>query len=156
MTRAACAGIDHGRLGPTRFVYITDDSRRALADAFASAVVEADETAEERQLAMARERAMAGPCLVSVIARIVDCEDIPSYEQWIAVGAALQNFMLAAASLGFAAKMVSGRRTGSGSLRAFFKLDANEFLVGFVAMGTTSEPARALPRRSPEQVISIV
>ena len=42
MVRAACAGPDHGRLAPTRFVYVPDDQRNVLADTFVAAAVEAN------------------------------------------------------------------------------------------------------------------
>jgi nitroreductase len=154
MVRAACAGIDHGRLAPTRFIYITEENRPVLADAFAAAAVEAQ--ANAAQQAAARERAMAGPCLLAVIARIDNQNTIPVHEQWIAVGAALQNLMLAISSLKFAAKVVSGKRVLSEALRVFFRLGEEEHLVGFVAIGTTEELPRELPRKSPEETIDVL
>lgn len=153
--RAACAGIDHGRLAPTRFVYVTQESRPRLADAFAEAALEADPKADVAQQAAARDRAMAGPSLLAVVAGIDDRNTIPVHEQWIAVGAALQNLMLAISSLGFAAKVVSGKRVQSRALRQFFRLQDTEHLVGFVAIGTSKESPRTLPRKNPEEIIEV-
>ena len=153
MARAAAAGIDHGRLAPTRFVWIKDETRHALADAFAAASIEADGSGDEGRLQIARERALAGPCLVAVVARIDAANAIPPHEQWIAVGAALHNFMLAASSMDYAAKVVSGKRVDSDALRGFFRLDAGEHLVGFIAMGTATQAPRDLPRKSPEEIL---
>jgi nitroreductase len=99
---------------------------------------------------------MAGPCLLAVIARIDNQNTIPVHEQWIAVGAALQNLMLAISSLKFAAKVVSGKRVLSEALRVFFRLGEEEHLVGFVAIGTTEELPRELPRKSPEETIDVL
>lgn len=154
--RAACAGIDHGRLAPTRFVYVTPESRSRLADSFAEAVLEADPNAEVAQLAAARDRALAGPSLLAVVANIDELSTIPVHEQWIAVGAALQNLMLAISSLRFAAKVVSGKRVQSSALCQFFRLQDNEHLVGFVAIGTSKESPRAYPRKSPYEIIEVV
>ena len=101
---------------------------------------------------IARERALAGPCLVAVTARIDAGNAIPPHEQWIAVGAALQNFMLAASSMDYVAKVVSGKRVSSDALRGFFQLDAGEHLVGFIAIGTSTQPPRELPRKPPEEI----
>ena len=154
--RAACAGIDHGRLAPTRFIYVAPESRSRLADTFAEAAMEADPDADPAQKVAARDRAMAGPSLLAVVANIDDQNTIPVHEQWIAVGASLQNLMLAISSLGFAAKVVSGKRVQSAALRRFFRLLDNEHLVGFVAIGTSKELPRAFPRKRPEELIEVI
>jgi nitroreductase len=64
--------------------------------------------------------------------------------------------MLAAISLGFAAKVVSGKRVQSCALRGLFKLGEDERLIGFVAIGTSMKRERQMPRKSPEQVITIL
>ena len=156
MVRAACAGPDHGRLSPARFVYIADDQRDALADAFVAAAIEADSTASGDRLASTRERALNGPCLIAVIARIADDNpQVPPHEQWVAVGAALQNLLLAAESLGYRGKTVSGARVRSQALRRAFALRDDESLLAFVALGTLKGEAKELPRRSPDEVLSV-
>ena len=102
-------------------------------------------------------RALSGPVLLAIIATIQnDHLDIPPHEQWISVGAALQNILLAAEALGFAAKMVSGRRVRSPVLRSAFRLTENEHLVGLVMFGTASAEAAAKPalRRTVDQILS--
>lgn len=155
IVKAACAGVDHGRLAPTRYVYIPGDMRDKLADAFAEAVKEVDPVASPERVVMARERAVAGPCLIAVIASIdEDNEIIPMHEQWIAVGASLQNFMLAVDALGYHGKMVSGNRVKSMALRNCFKLCENEHLVGFAVLGTSRQPPKERPRKSFDEVLS--
>ena len=117
----------------------------------------ADPHASAAVIEAARERALPGPVLLAVIATIQnDHPDIAPHEQWISVGAALQNALLAAEARGFAAKMVSGHRVRSPVLRSAFRLAENEHLVGFVMMGTASAEAAAKPalRRSADQILS--
>ncbi len=151
LAEAAAAAPDHGRLGPLRLAHITD--RAALADAFAAAAVEADAAATPDDIAAARERAMAGPCLIAVLAHIQpDHPTVPAHEQWVAVGAGLQNLLLAVESLGLQAKMVSGRRVQSAAMRSAFGLSADENLVGFVAIGRSDAPAKPIQRRPAHEV----
>ena len=56
----------------------------------------------------------------------------------------------------FAAKVVGGKRVKSNALREFFHLGADGHLVGFVVMGTSSQPPRDLPRKSPEEIITAI
>ncbi len=156
MVRAACAGPDHGRLAPARFVYIPDDRRDELASTFVAAAIEANEGAGEDYLASTRERALNGPCLIALIATIADDNpQVPPHEQWIAVGGALQNLLLAAEAQGFRGKTVSGARVRSNALRRAFALSDTEHLVAFVALGTFKSEPKQLPRRSPDEVLSV-
>lgn len=157
LASAAAAAPDHGRLGPLHLTHIPDDKRNALADLFIEAAHAADPNASAAVIEAAGARALSGPVLLAVIATIQnDHLDIPPHEQWISVGAALQNVLLAAEALGFVAKMVSGRRVRSPILRSAFRLAENEQLVGFVMIGTASAEAAAKPalRRSVDQILS--
>ncbi len=157
IVRAACASVDHGCLAPTRYVYVPEDMRGVLADAFAAAVLEEDPSAPSERMTNARERAAAGPCLLAVIACIDETNEIvPSTEQWIAVGASLQNLMLAVDACGFRGKIVSGKRVTSRSLRNCFKLLEQEHLVGFVVLGSSRQPPKERPRKSPDETLSIL
>lgn len=153
LAEAAAAAPDHGRLGPLRLLHVAN--RAALADAFATAATEADPAATADDLTAARDRAMAGPCLIAVICRLQpDHPTVPVTEQWIAVGAGLQNLLLAAESLGLGAKMVSGRRVGSAALRRAFSLTGEEALVGFVTIGGKAGPSKPITRRSAQEMLA--
>lgn len=135
MAAIVAAVPDHGRLRPARLVHIED--RRALADLFVAAAKELDPAADEAALARERERAGHAPCLLALLVRIDETNPtVPPHEQWISAGAGLQNILLFAEALGFRAKILSGRKTTTGSLRAAFDLDQSEFLVGFIAIGS--------------------
>ena len=137
MIQAAVAAPDHGRLRPWRFVAIEAGQRAALTAAFAAAARELDPGAVDATVSREAEKAEHGPCLIAVIARIdPDHAVAPPHEQWASVGAAIQNFLLAAEALGFAAMIVSGRKVSTRALRQGFSLADAEHLVGFVAVGS--------------------
>ncbi|QKV17694.1 nitroreductase family protein [Oricola thermophila] len=154
IARAAAAAPDHGRLGPTRLVHVPDERREALAEAFAAAALEEDPQCDAARLEDARQRARNAPCLLAVIATITDDNPrVPPHEQWISVGASLQNVLLAAEALGYRAMAVSGRRVESRALRAAFGLGEGEHLATFVAVGSHDGEPKATPRRAPETVL---
>ena len=139
---AAGAAPDHGLLRPWRFVNIPADRRTALADLFLAAALELDPDLSAADREEARAKALRGPAAVAVIARIDAAHPkIPAHEQWISVGAALQNAHLAAEAEGFRAICVSGPRMGANALRAAF-CGPSEHLVGFLLIG---EPQAAIP-----------
>ncbi|MDP3377099.1 MAG: nitroreductase family protein [Brevundimonas sp.] len=150
LAEAAAAAPDHGMLGPLQLIHIPARHRGALAEVFAQAALEADPMADAAALQAARDRAMAGPALIAVLARLTpDHPVVPVEEQWVAVGAGLQNLLLAALSLGLDAKPLSGRRVKSQALRQAFRLPDTTHLVAFVALGRAVDDRRERPRRKP-------
>ena len=109
MFRAAAAAPDHHMIMPWRFVLVPPDRRAALADVFAQALLERDGAATPEQVAQACEKAFRSPFLALAIARLGLCEpDVDPLERMVSVGAAIQNFLLVAHSMGFAASLTSG------------------------------------------------
>lgn len=146
---AAAAAPDHGLLRPTRFVHVCESSRGLLSDVFEAALLERRPDAGARCRVRAREKARNGAVLLALVARITPGHsEVPESEQWIAVGAALQNALLAAEDLGYRAKIVSGAVARSRTLNRAFNLGENENMVGFVAIGT---PGRAAAERRTER-----
>lgn len=151
---AAAAAPDHASLGPFRLIHIPDLARNRLADVFAAAATEADPEADDAAMAKARERALAGPGLLAVVVELKEHPQVPTEEQWVSAGAALQNTLLALEALGYRAKMLSGARVRSSALRAAFGLGDGAHLLGFIAMGRHNGDVKHATRRAAEQVLS--
>ncbi len=144
--QAALRAPNHGRLQPWRLVTIEEAQRPALAALFEQFARDAGKSEEE--VATERERAWNGPVLVAWVARIdSNVEKVPPHEQWICVGAAMGNFMNALHSLGFGAKILSGRKCQHPALVQAFCEDGEQ-LVGFTCIGT---PTRGLEPREKDE-----
>lgn len=140
--RIVSAGLsapDHGGLRPWRFIHIPDAQRAALGDVFAAIATDNPERA--------REKAMNAPCVIAVVARLApDNPNVPVREQYASVGAAIAQMLLAANLLGFGAIMLSGARCQDPRLMTALGLEGNEELMGFLSVGTVSEPPKSKPR----------
>ncbi len=151
MFRAAAAAPDHGVVRPWRFVLVAQDKRAVLAEVFAQALQERDATATPEQLEQAREKAFRAPFLALAIARLGPCEpDIDPLERMVSVGAAIQNFLLCAHSMGFGSSLTSGQAMRSVPLRQLFQLAQGEQAVCCINVGTVikRKPARLRPEVS--------
>ena len=142
---AGLRGSDHGQLRPWRLIQIID--RAALAEAFVAAELELRPEGDAEMLDRAQTRAQNGPCLLVLISRIDEVQpEIPTREQWIAVGTALNQMLLAAEAMGFAGGILSGRKTQTSALRVAFSLEQHEQIAGFISLGTaTKSPAPISP-----------
>lgn len=147
----AAAAPDHGEIGPWRFVVVSAEKRELLADAFAQALLERDAEAIEGQLATAREKAFRAPFVALAIARLGPSEpNIDPLERMVSVGAAIQNILLTAHSMGFGCGLTSGQAMRSIPLRHLFRLGEGEQAICCVNVGTVQKqkPMRLRPEIS--------
>ena len=144
----AAAAPDHGMVMPWRFVVVPLDKRAELAEAFGQALRDRDATATAEQVAQARGKAFRAPFLALAIARLGPCEpDIDPLERMVSVGAAIQNFLLYAHSMGFGSSLTSGQAMRSGAFRRLFQLADGEHAVCGINVGTVTKrkPVRLRP-----------
>jgi nitroreductase len=152
---AASRAPDHGRLVPFRFLEIADGARARLADLLEAASLALRPDLPEAEIERAREKADQGPLILAMIARIeADHPKIPASDQWLAVGCALENLLLAAQSFGFAAAVRSGHFLGTDPMRAGFHLAPDEHLVALVAIGTPTGWPPEKPKPALERVFA--
>ena len=147
--KAAAAAPDHGLLTPWRFVIVPNEKRSTLAEVFAVALIDRDPSATLEQIESAREKAHRAPFLMLAVARLGACEPpTPPLERMVSVGAAIQNSLLSAHSLGFGSSLTSGQAMQSPRMRNLFQLGEGEEPVCFVNIGTVTK--RKIPRLRPE------
>lgn len=156
---AAATAPDHGRLLPWRFVIVPADQRARLAEAFALALIDRDPGATLVQIEEARLKAWRAPWVALAIARLRDDEEgdagaIPAAERLVSLGAAIQNLLLAAHSMGFGSGLTSGRAMESARVRGLFGVQPQEQAVCFVNVGTVAAHRPVLPRPAPARFVS--
>jgi nitroreductase len=146
--QAAAAAPDHGEITPWRFVLVPVEKRELLADAFAQALLERDSQATEAQVATAREKAFRAPFLALAIARLGPSDpDIDPLERMVSVGAAIQNILLTAHSMGFGCGLTSGQAMRSSPVRHLFDLGEGAHAICCINVGTVlkRKPMRLRP-----------
>jgi nitroreductase len=155
LIEAALAAPDHGKLAPFRFIAIPAARRAEFAVAVEAALVAANPQADEIGRKKAREKTLAAPWLVAVIARFQpDHPKILIGDQWLAVGAAMQNMWLAAEEMGFSCGVTSGALLDEAALRGALGLSAAERCVSLVAVGTAKERQPARPKPAVTELFS--
>lgn len=147
---------DHGRQVPFRFIAIDEAARARFADVLEAAAREMDAKVAEGEIERAREKALQGPKLLALIGRIDPTHPkISASDQWLAVGCALENMVLAGQSLGFSSAIRSGQYLDTTAVRQAFGLGPNEHFTCFLAIGTASEFPPEKPKPAMEKVFSV-
>lgn len=134
------AGIrapDHGRLRPWRFVVVAGDARARLGDLLAETFRAGNPEAGEAAVAREREKALRSPVIVVVAARVQTGGRIPEIEQVLAVGAGVQNMILAAQALGYGTMWKTGTPAYDEKVKLGLGLEAGDHIVAFLYIGTT-------------------
>lgn len=143
MVEAAGCAPDHELLRPWRLIRIAPEQREALAEVFERSLMERLPGADERARGQAREKAFRAPELLLAVARLQPIHaDVPDAERHVALGAALQNLLLAAHGLGYAAMLTSGQALRTRHFAQAFALAEGENALCFVSIGTPTEVKR--------------
>ena len=140
MVEAAGCAPDHELLRPWRLVRIAPEQRAALADVFEQSLLERLPDAADSARSQAREKAFRAPELLLAVARLSPAHaDVPEAERFVALGAALQNLLLAAHGMGYAAMLTSGQSLKARHFAQAFGLADGEQPSCFVSIGTPTQ-----------------
>ncbi|MCK4711453.1 MAG: nitroreductase [Marinosulfonomonas sp.] len=151
----AAAAPDHGKLRPWRFIDFPESSRVALADVFEAALLERLPDADAQARTRAREKASRAPTVLGLVLRLDHEIGIPHVDdQLVSGGAALQNVLLAAHTMGFGARALSGQAVRTTAFRDALNLADGEIFLCFIAIGTPISAPRRNARPAPESLIT--
>ncbi len=133
---AATWAPNHHMTEPWRFVVLEDGARMRLGQALAAALAASSaEPILEERLRKEREKPLSSPVIIALIGVPGRGENIVAQEEVVAAGAALQNMLLAAHSLGLATSVRTGAHSYSEGIRTFFEMSEGESLIAMVHVG---------------------
>ena len=144
--RAAAHAPDHGRLSPWRFAVMEGPSRGILADAMADLLLRNHAHASAEMLVAEKSKALRAPMIIAVAAHVTAGHKVPEIEQVVAVGAAIQNMLLAAESLGFGSMWKTGAPAYDAGVRQALGFAADDPIIGFVYLGRQLAPGKQIGR----------
>jgi nitroreductase len=145
---------DHGKLAPWRFVRIAGDARLRLGEWLAARAREKDPAAPEAAIEKDRLRFSFAPVIVAVVASPTLGHKVPEVEQLSSGAAVCFALLQAAQALGFGAQWLTGWAAYDPAAHALFGLAAHERILGFVHIGTASEPAPERVRPDPATLLT--
>ena len=151
---AATWAPNHHLTEPWRFVVIANEDRLKLGEAMAEALentLKKDDPRNEEILKAEKQKPLRSPVIIAVVlSPKTGDEKIVELEETVAAGAALQNLLLAAYSLGLGTMVRTGKHSFEEPVRKYLGMTEKEKLVGLVYMGYASEPGRPTNRKPVE------
>jgi nitroreductase len=130
---------NHRRTRPWRFVVVTGDGRHRLGEKMASAAIRLGQDGER-----ARNKAFAAPVIVCAwVSPQLDNPKVLAEEEVLAVGAAVENILLALHAVGLGSIWTTGSLIATPEVREFFGLTApQERIVALIYVGYSNDGVR--------------
>ena len=137
MLAAAVRAPDHGHMAPWRFVIIEKEARARFANVVAEAHLMRSPDATSEALEALRQKIRRAPMIILVACvPEINHPKIPEIEQILAVGAAVQNLLLAAHALGYGAVWKTGPAAYDNHVKASLGLRSVDHIVAMVHIGS--------------------
>lgn len=149
---AATRAPNHFLTQPWRFIVLTGDALDELGEAMAERVriAHADDPDLSHRLDVERSRPRRAPVIVTVVYRPSTNPRATEVEDRYAVGAAMENALLAAHSLGLGAYLRTGPAALDPVVHRFLELVEGEEIAGFIYVGYPAPDEQAhLSERHP-------
>ncbi len=152
---AAMSAPDHGAIRPWRFLSIRGDARNRLADLFEKALKLREPEADDDAVAKFRSKPLRSPLIVAVVAEITENHPkVPPVEQVVATSCAVQHLLLACEASGYGVVLLTGWPAFDDTVRAGLGFSEKDVTVGFVYIGTPTEPVRKKVRPEASKYLS--
>lgn len=137
----------HHLTQPWRFVVLAGDARQGLGDAWAAAEVRVGGKDPDS----VRAKPLRAPVIITVVAHPKShLPKVVDIEEHHAIGALMQNILLAAHSEGLGAMIRTGKCGEFDEVKSFLGVEPDEYIAGFIYVGFP-DPAHDRPptRRNP-------
>lgn len=129
----------HHGTEPWRFYVITGESRRKLGEVMANLrrADLGDPNSQESKIILESEakKPLRAPVIIAVGVLPSDNPKVIEIEEFESAGAAVQNMLLAAFSLGLGTKLRTGGAAYSDKVREFLGMHPRERIIGFIYLG---------------------
>lgn len=147
LLEAAVRAPTHHLTEPWRFVVLAGDARSELGDAWHRAEVRIDGKPEG-----VKEKPLRAPVIITLIGTPKShLPKVIEVEEHHAIGAALQNILLAAHDMGLGAMIRTGKAAELDEVRDYVGCKEDEYIGGFIYVGypTPENADRPMTRRTP-------
>jgi nitroreductase len=148
MLQSAAHVPDHGRLAPWRLILVEGDGRVHLGEVLAESLLQRNPLASEQTLARERQKPLRAPLIIVVATKCDRSAKIPVIEQIISGGCAAFSIMQAAFAQGLGAMWRTGESAYDDTVKSALGIEADDFVVGFIYIGTEIGEPRTRPQRS--------
>ena len=152
MLDAGVRAPNHHLTQPWRFVVLSGPALKQLGGVWANAVERQGKDGDS-----VRDKPLRAPTIITVVGRPHrDHPRVVEIEEYHAIGAAIQNILLAAHDMGFGAMIRTGPAAELPEVLEYLGLEQSEYVAGFIYVGVPppGDSDRPMSRRRPASEIT--
>lgn len=135
MMKLALRAPDHALLKPWRYQVFTGDSLIQLGEYFAKASQLNNPDLDTDKLNKIKSKPLRAPMVIIASVVIKEHPKVPEIEQYLSMGASVQNLLMGAHLMDIGAIWRTGSLCFNRYLMDLLGFKSNEFLVGFIYLG---------------------
>ena len=151
---------DHGKLAPWRFIRYSATKCAKLGEQLYQRAIaiarQKGQTLSRDLQEIEKQRFLRAPVIIAVVSTAADHPKIPQWEQVLSAGAVAMNMLVAANAHGFDAQWLSEWYAYDEELAQDLGLKDNERFVGFIHIGTRTNPKFERDRPNVDQLLSLM
>lgn len=151
--QAAFRAPDHAWMRPWRYLTIKGQGLIELGEVFSQAVLMDDPELTDDQVAKIKSKPQRAPLMIVAIANLIEHNKVPKMEQRLAVGAGIQNILVAAYAMGLGAIWRTGAMAEHSHVKSKLGLVNNEEILGFIYLGHINCNLKKPPVMSPNDFV---
>jgi len=151
--RCATRVPDHGKLTPWRIQVVQGEVRRDLGKIWGDIFSKKHPDATPEQIKLEYLRPCRAPLLL-IVSTQIESERIPEWEQILSGAALCQNTLIATTALGYHAQWLSEWPNYDGDVKTALGILPSDRILGFIYIGTASEPPVERVRPTLEKVVT--
>lgn len=137
---------DHGKLAPWRFVLWEMPARQNMNRELLELLAQRDDVPDRAKLEQSACKLLHAPCVIAAISTAGDHPKVPEWEQVLSAGAACQNMLIGANSLGFDAQWLTAWYIYEDDAKDILQLADGERIAGIIHIGTSCAAKTERPR----------
>ena len=145
--QTALRAPDHASLKPWKFIKVSGEGREKLARASLGALEKIDAKKAQESKEKILNAPYRAPLIIVVVSSIKEHHIVPEIEQILSAGAAAQNMLIAAHSMGYSGIWRTGLISFNKEISKSYGLDDNDIVIGYLYIGTP-EKKMTLPIKS--------
>ena len=154
MLEAASRVPDHGKMVPFWFVVFQGQEKSDFEEVLADIMAQDKPKKDEDKLQATAEKLMSSPLVIAVISSVRESKKIPAWEQFLSVGAACQNLVLAANALGYGINWLTEWYSYDDRVKKALHLNDKENIAGFFFIGTAEDVPSDRDRPETEKIVT--
>ena len=152
---AALRAPDHKGLKPSRFIEVSGDGLNKLSDIFISFAKNKDPDIDQTKIERYKKMPYRAPLVMVLVSSIVENKKVPEIEQMMSTACAAQCILLALNALNYSGIWRTGELSFNKVISKLLGLEDNEFVIGYLYIGTDTGPEKNLEKLNPEDFVSI-